>query len=101
MPRNYIVMGQAFARLIRDEGLDGWFSTGPYSGLGLLALTIAELDIDKAMKEYEALPELVKMARMIPLDQGVDEEKIESQIFRDGLKLFRRHQGLDNEGRGS
>lgn len=100
LPRNFLVMGQAFARLIRDEKLDGWFSTGPYSGLGRLALTVAELDIDKALNEREALPELVKMARMIPLDQGVDEEKIESQIFRDGLKLFRRHQGLAKESPG-
>jgi hypothetical protein len=97
LPRNYLVMGQAFARLIRDEKLGDWFSTGPYSGLGRLALTIADLDIDKALKEREALPELVKMARMIPLDQGVDEEKIESQIFCDGLKIFRRHQGLAKE----
>lgn len=95
MARNFLVMGQAFARLIRDEKLDGWFSTGPYSGLGRLALSVADLDIDSALKEREAFPELIKMARMIPLDQGVDEEKIESQIFRDGLQLFRRHQGLE------
>jgi hypothetical protein len=97
LPRNFLVMGQAYARLIRDEKLDDWFSTGPYSGLGRLALTVADLDIDTALKEREALPELVRMARMIPLDQGVDEEKIESQIFRDGLKMFRRHQGLEKE----
>lgn len=96
--RNWIVMGQMFARLIRDEKLDGWFSTGPYSGLGRLALTVAEVDLDGAVKEREAFPELIKMARMIPLDQGVDEEKIESQIFRDGLRLFRRHQGLEKHG---
>lgn len=88
-------LGQRFARLIRDEKLDDWFSTGPYSGLGRLALTVAEMDIDRALKEREAFPELIKMARMIPLEQGVDEEKIESQIFRDGLALFRRHQGLE------
>lgn len=98
LPRNYLVLGQMFARLIRDEKLEAWFSTGPYSGLGRLALTIADLDIDKALKEREALPELVKMARMIPLEQGVDEEKDESHIFRGGLKLFRRHQGLEKEG---
>lgn len=96
-PRNFFAMGQAFARLIRDEKLDDWFSTGPYSGLGRLALTVAEMDIDRALKEREALPELIKMARMIPLEQGVDEEKIEAQVFRDGLRLFRRHQGLDKE----
>lgn len=95
MARNFLVMGQAFARLVRDEKLDNWFSTGPYSGLGRIALTLAELDIDQAVKEREAFPELVKMARMIPLDQGVEEGRIESQIFRDGLLLFRRHQGLE------
>ncbi len=93
--RPYLEMAQAFARLIQEERLADFFSTGPYSGLGRLALTVAELDIDKALKGRAALPELVRMARMIPLDQGVDEEKIESQIFRDGLRLFRRHQGLE------
>lgn len=92
---NYVVLGQMFARVIRDEKLDAWFSTGPYSGLGRLALTVAEIDIDRALQEREAFPELIHMARMIPLEQGVDEEKIESQIFRDGLQLFRRHQGLE------
>ncbi len=96
--RNYLEMGQAFAKVIRDEGLNEWFSTGPYSGLGRLAHTIAEMDIDRALQEREALPELCKMARMIPLDQGVDEEKIESQVFRDGVRLFRRHQGLEKYG---
>ena len=98
-PRNFFAMGQAFARLIRDERLDDWFSTGPYSGLGRLALTVAEMNIDRALKEREAFPELIEMARMIPLEQGVDEEKIEAQVFRDGLRLFRRHQGLDKESR--
>lgn len=95
MACNYIVMAQAYARVIKKEKLDDWFSTGPYSGLGRLALTVAKLDIDKAVRERAALPALVEMARMIPLTQGVDEEKIESQVFRDGLQLFRRHQGLE------
>lgn len=97
LPRNFFVLGQMFARLIRGEKLDDWFSTGPYSGLGRLALTVAEMDIDNALKEREAFPELIRMARMIPLEQGVDEEKIESQVFRDGLNIFRRHQGLDQQ----
>lgn len=91
----YLDMAQRYARLIKNEKLDAWFATGPYSGLGRLALTVADLDIDKAVRERAALPALVEMARMIPLTQGVDEEKIESQVFRDGLQLFRRHQGLE------
>lgn len=95
MARSFLEMGQRFARVVRDEKLADWFSTGPYSGLGRLALTVAEVDLDKAVNEREAFPALIQQARMIPLEQGVDAEEIESQIFRDGLKLFRRHQGLE------
>jgi len=41
--------------------------------------------------------EIIGITRRIPPGQGVDEKKIESQVFRDGLKIFRRHQGLDKE----
>jgi hypothetical protein len=93
--RNHLVMAQMFARCVCDEKLDTLYTTGPYGGLGRLSATVAELDIDRAVREREALPALIQMARLIPVTQGVDEEKIESQIFRDGLKLFRKHQGLD------
>lgn len=95
MARSFLEMGQRFARVVRDEKLADWFSTGPYSGLGRLALTVAEVDLEKALKEREAFSALIQSARMIPLEQSVDAEEIEAQIFRDGLKLFRRHQGLE------
>lgn len=98
MDRDYLVLAKAFALLLREEELDGFFTSGPWGGLGRLAGTVADVDIDTALKERHAFPQIIKMARMIPADQGVDEEKIESQIFRDGLKLFRRHQGLEKYG---
>lgn len=93
--RNFVVMGKAFARLIGKEGLADFFSTGPYSGLGRFALTIPQCDVDKMLKERDAMSAICKMARMIPVTQSVDAEEIEAQVFRDGLTLFRRHQGLE------
>lgn len=95
MQRHYMVLAQAFGRTIGQEGLTGWFDKGPMGALNRLAGTVAEVDVDKAIAEREAFPELIKMARMIPVHQAVEEEEIESQIFRDGLRLFRRHQGLE------
>lgn len=95
LQRDYMVIAHAFGRTISEEGLSGWFNNGPMGALNRLAGTVADLDIDQALGERHAFPEIIKMARMIPVDQGVDEEKIESQIFRDGLRLFRRHQGLE------
>ncbi|WP_414463389.1 hypothetical protein [Hyphomicrobium sp. DY-1] len=95
MDRHYLVIAKAFAMRLGEEKVDGWFTDGPWGGLGRLSGTVAAMDIDTALRERHAFPELIKMARMIPPGQGVDEEKIESQIFRDGLRLFRRHQGLE------
>jgi hypothetical protein len=97
MDYHYLVLAKSFAMVLCQDKLDGWFSSGPWGGLGRLAKTVSEIDIDRALKEREAFPELIRMARMIPPDQDVDAEKIASQIFRDGLAIFRRHQGLVEE----
>ncbi|MBS0232546.1 MAG: hypothetical protein JSR99_03560 [Proteobacteria bacterium] len=100
LARNFLLMMKAFARVLRDEGLCEWFPAGPYAGLGRFAHTAADLDLDTATKEREAFTAVCDMARRIPLHEGVDAEKIEAQVFRDGLALLRRHQGMDKGSRG-
>jgi len=69
LARNYLVMMQMFARVIRDEKLTDWYTTGPYSGLGCFALTVSEIDVDKAMKEREAFNAICDMATVISISE--------------------------------
>lgn len=98
--RLQLTIAKELANHIGNNKLNDWFKTGPYAGLGRLAETVAAMDIDKAVKEVEAFPAMCGMARCIPLDVSPDAEVIEAQVFRDGLKILRRHFGMDKESRG-